>query len=209
MEQGSPEWMAARAGKLTASRIADALAKTKTGWGASRANLRAALVLERLTGQPSDSYTNAAMQWGTDTEPQARAAYEFYRDCDVEQVAFVGHPRIAMCGCSPDGYVGGDGLIEIKCPSQATHLETLLGAGIDGKYIKQMQWQMACTGRLWCDFASFDPRFPAGMQLHVRRVNRDDTMIADMEREAVAFLAEVEAALTQLGTLYGIREAAE
>lgn len=202
MEQGTQEWVSARLGKLTASRIADALAKTKSGWGASRANLITTLVLERLKGEASESYTNAAMQWGTDTEPQARSAYEFYRDIDVQEVGFIEHPTIAMSGCSPDGLVGDDGLVEIKCPSSATHLDTLRGDAIDGKYIKQMMWQMVCTGRKWCDFVSFDPRFPAEMQLHVTRVNRDNVMISELEREAKIFLSEVEQTLGELVALY-------
>lgn len=205
MEQRSPEWYAARLGKLTASRIAEALATTKTGWGASRANVRADLIVERLTGSPVDSYVNAAMQWGIDQEPAARAAYEFFRDCDVELVAFVDHPRIAMSGCSPDGYVGKDGLVEFKCPLTAQHIDALLGEPIPDKYRKQMQWQMACTGRKWCDYASFDPRMPATMQLHVQRVQRDDKLIAKLEEDAELFLREVE---TICRSLLGVAEAA-
>jgi putative phage-type endonuclease len=192
MEQRSPEWYAARLGKLTASRIAEALATTKSGWGASRANVRADLVCERLTGAPTDTYTNSAMQWGIDHEPAARAAYEFYRDCDVELVAFVDHPRIAMSGCSPDGYVGTEGLVEFKCPSTATHIETLLGESVQDKYRKQVLWQMACTGRKWADLVSFDPRMPAEMQLHVIRIDRDEKAIAKLEEDAELFLREVD-----------------
>jgi putative phage-type endonuclease len=208
IEQGSAEWHQQRIGKLTASRIADALARTKTGWGASRANLMAALVAERLTGVSQDSYTNGAMQWGIDTEPKAKAAYEFRNDIDIAPAGFVPHPLIAMSGASPDGYVGDDGLIEIKCPNIATHIETLLGAEIDGRYVKQMQWQMACTGRAWCDFASFDPRLPPEMQLHVRRVHRDDKLIAEMEVEASVFLEQVAARVERLQALYQQAEAA-
>lgn len=198
MEQRSPEWYAARLGKLTASRIAEALATTKTGWGASRANVRADLIVERLTGSPADNYVNAAMQWGIDQEPAARAAYEFFRDCDVELVAFVDHPRIAMSGCSPDGYIGKDGLVEFKCPLTAQHIDALLGEPIPDKYRKQMQWQMACAGRKWCDYASFDPRMPATMQLHVQRVVRDDKLIKKLEDEAELFLREVETICSSL-----------
>lgn len=208
IEQGTQEWLQQRLGKLTASRIADALARTKTGWGASRANLMAALVAERLTGVSQDSYTNGAMQWGIDTEPKAKAAYEFRNDIDIAPAGFVPHPRIAMSGASPDGYVGDDGLIEIKCPNIATHIETLLGAEIDGRYVKQMQWQMACTGRAWCDFASFDPRLPPEMQLHVRRVHRDDKLISEMEVEASVFLEQVAARVERLQALYQQAEAA-
>src|SRR5690606_15666900 len=144
-------------------------ARTKSGYGADRANYHAQLVTERLTGAVAESYTNAAMQWGTDTEPMAREAYSENALCVVEEVAFVHHPVIEMAGASPDGLIGDDGLVEIKCPNSATHIGTLTGNPIDRKYILQMQWQMACTERQWCDFASFDPRLPLEMQLHVQR----------------------------------------
>lgn len=170
--------------------------------GASRANYMADLIAERLTGVPAEGFTNAAMQWGTATEPQARENYEFYANAIVEQVGFVLHPRIGDTGASPDGLVGADGLIEIKCPNTATHIDTLLGAEVPGKYVTQMQWQMACTGRLWCDFVSFDPRMPAEMQMWVRRVARDDAIIADLEREVVAFLTELDVKVHRLRKAY-------
>ena len=200
--QGTDEWKAIRCGKVTASRVADVIAKTKTGWGASRANYMAELIAERLTGVPAEGFTNAAMQWGTATEPQARENYEFYSNSIVEQVGFVLHPRIGDTGASPDGLVGNEGLIEIKCPNTATHIDTLLGAEIASKYVTQMQWQMACTGRLWCDFVSFDPRMPAEMQMWVRRVPRDDAMIADLERDVVAFLTEMDVKVNRLRKAY-------
>lgn len=206
--QGSPEWLAARAGKVTASRMADMMARTKTGWGASRANYAAELVAERLTGTPAAKFTNDAMRWGTETEPQARAAYEFYKDASVEEVGFIDHPKIPMTGASPDGLVGADGLVELKCPNTATHIETLLGGSIPGKYAQQMQWQMACTGRAWCDFVSFDPRLPQSMSLFVRRLSRNDAEIADLESEVRKFLAEIDATVAKLTGLYGQREAA-
>ncbi len=208
-EQGSPEWFAARAGKVSASRIADLTAKTKTGWGASRANYAAELVAERLTGVKAEKYSNANMQWGTDTEPAARTMYEFMTDRPVTQVGLVLHPTIDMSCASPDGLVGDEGLIEIKCPNTATHIETLLGSEIDGKYMKQMQWQMACTGRVWCDFASFDPRMPADMQIRIQRVTRDARMIADIEREVIAFLSEVDATVAKLIATYRLQDASE
>jgi putative phage-type endonuclease len=208
MIQGSDEWFAARLGKLTASRIALALATTETGWGASRANVRAELVCERLTGLASKGYVNAEMQWGTDHEAEARDAYEFYRDVDVELVGFVDHPRIAMSGASPDGHIGTDGGLEIKCPNTATHIETLLGAPVDGRYVKQVQWQMACSGRKWTDFVSYDPRMPSEMQMHIQRIPRDDKMIAQMEADAELFLREVETTVAALLGKFGIREAA-
>lgn len=208
-EQNSAEWLAARCGSLGASSIADMVAKTRTGWGASRFNLAAKLVCERLTGTPQESYTNAAMQWGHDTEPQARAMYEFMRDVAVQQVGLVLHPSISKSHASPDGLVGDDGLIEIKCPNTATHIETLLSEDVEGKYVKQMQWQMACCGRAWCDFVSFDPRLPAEMQMFVQRVPRDDDFIAELEREARLFLAEIDKTIATLSDKYLSREAAE
>src|SRR5690606_6597640 len=142
----------ARLGRVTASRIADVTAATRNGWGASRANYKAELVAERLTGQPAQRFISGAMQHGIDTEPDAILAYEFFTDQTVEPVGFVDHPTIAMSGASPDGLIGDDGLVEVKCPNTATHLDTLLGGAIPDKYLKQMQWQMACTGRQWCDF---------------------------------------------------------
>lgn len=201
--QGTPEWHAARAGKVTASKIADMMAKTKTGWGASSANYLADLVAERLTGTVAEGFTNAAMQWGTEKEPEARAAYEFYRDASVEQLGFVLHPTIDYSGCSPDGLVSVDGMVEIKCPNTATHLETLLGATVPEKYIKQMQWQMRCCERQWCDFVSYDPRLPARMQLFVKRVHRDDAAISEIEHEVLIFLREVDAKVSALNKQYG------
>lgn len=205
--QGTPEWHEQRLGKATASKIADIVAKTKTGWGAGRANYRAQLIAERLTGRPAESFTNAAMQWGVEMEAEARIAYEAHILAPVEQVSFIDHPRIAMSGASPDGLVGDVGLVEIKCPNTSTHIDTLRGAPIADKYLKQMLWQMACTGRAWCDFASFDPRLPETMRLHVTRVHRDDAVIAELEAQVAEFLGEVEAAVTDLRNLYD-REAA-
>lgn len=200
--QGSPEWIAARAGKLTASRIADATAKTKNGFGASRANYAAELVAERLTGVPAEKFVSGPMIWGTEHEGAARALYEFMRDVTVAQVGLVLHPAINMAACSPDGLVGDEGLVEIKAPNTATHIETLLGAPIAEKYLKQMQFQMACAGRTWCDFVSFDPRLPTEMQIHVTRVKRDSDMIMALECEAAAFLAEVDATVSGLLAKY-------
>lgn len=203
-EQGSADWFVIRLGKVTASRVADVVAKTKTGYSASRANYAAQLIAERLTGKVEESYTNSAMQWGTEQEPDARLAYEFRTDFEVEQVAFVGHPTITMSGASPDGLVGADGLLEIKCPNTATHIETLRGQSIPGKYETQMLWQMACTGRQWCDFASYDPRLPETMRLFVRRLPRDDARIAELEAEVRSFLIEIDATVAELTRLYGL-----
>ena len=202
MEQGSPEWFEARRGKVTASRIADALAKTRSGWGASRANYMAQLVAERLTGRVEAGYTNAAMQHGNDTEPEARASYAFMVGDDVQEVGFIDHPRIKMSGASPDGLVGDVGMAEIKCPTTATHIETLLGAAIPQKYLYQMQWQMACCDRQWCDFVSYDPRMPIEMQLHIQRVDRDDELIAELEAGIQEFLAELDQKISALTKQY-------
>ena len=202
--QGSDAWKALRVGKITASRIADLMASTKSGPAASRANYMAEIVAETLTGQPAErGFTNAAMQWGTTTEPEARAAYAFFRDSDVEEIAFVVHPRIADAGCSPDGLVGTDGLLELKCPNTATHLETLLGGKVPDKYTKQMQFQMACTERAWCDFASYDPRLPERMRLFVARVERDNAMINDIESAVITFIEEARAKVARLKERYG------
>jgi len=200
--QGSPEWHALRLGKVTASRIADVCARTKTGWGASRKNYMAELVAERLTGNHAEGFTNAAMQWGTDMEPDARAAYQFHANIRVGQIGFVPHREIADSGASPDGLVGDEGLVEIKCPNTATHLETLLGAALPEKYFLQMQWQMACTDRQWCDFVSFDPRLPETMRLHVDRVKRDDAAIAAIEKDVVEFLTELRDTVSALRRRY-------
>ena len=200
--QGTPEWHALRLGKVTASRVADVIAKTKSGPSASRAKYAAELIAERLTGTTAERFTNAAMAWGTEQEPAARKTYEFYRDTDVEQVAFVLHPTIGDSGASPDGLVDVDGLVEIKCPETHTHIETLLGQAVPAKYVTQMQWQMACTGRAWCDFVSYDPRLPEPMRFFCKRVMRDEVTIAELEREVVAFLNEVRGTVTRLQRLY-------
>lgn len=201
MEQRSPEWFAARLGKVTASRVADLTAKTKTGYSTSRSNYLAELLCERLTGAAAESYVNAAMQWGTDKEPEALSLYEFEVDRAVEPVGFVDHPQIAMTGASPDGLVGADGLVEVKCPITATHLDTLLGGSVSGRYQTQIQWQLACTDRAWCDFVSYDPRVPAHLRLFVQRVQRSDTFIAELESEVRAFLAELDAKIEALNAL--------
>lgn len=192
-------WKLARVGCVTASRICDALAKTKTGWGTGRANYAAELVVERLTGGCGESgYINAAMQWGIDTEPHAIAAYEFRENVTVAPAAFVRHPAIEWAGASTDGFVGDDGLIEIKCPNTATHIETLLSQKPANKYITQMQWEMACTGRKWTDFVSFDPRLPERLRFFQQRVARDDAAISQLEKDVEVFLSEIEDTLKRL-----------
>lgn len=202
MDQRSAEWFAARVGKATASRIADVVARTKTGWGASRANYAAQLVAERLTGEPTEMFCSPAMQWGVDTEAEARAAYREHSLCDVVEVGFVDHPSIEMSGASPDGLIAADGMLEIKCPNTSTHIATLLEGKVPGKYVTQMQWQMACCGRAWCDFASYDPRLPEAMRLFVKRVDRDEALIAQLEKDVAEFLAEVAETVARLRNLY-------
>lgn len=189
-EQRTEEWFAERLGKVTASRIADVMMKPTT---AGYANYQAQLVCERLTGQPTETFTSAAMQHGTDTEPQARAMYELTCGVDVVEVGFIPHPTLAMSGASPDGLVDDDGLVEIKCPQPATHIKTLTGKSIDRKYLLQMQWQMACTGREWCDFVSFCPSFPADLQLFVKRIERDAEQVEEITAAVTQFLAGVDA----------------
>lgn len=198
--QGSQEWLQARCGSLGASSIHEAVARTRTGWGASRANVMARLVAERLTGIPQDTYQNAAMLHGIETEPEARDMYAFMRDVEVQQVGLIRHPEIEGTHASPDGIVPG-GLVEIKCPTTATHINHLLTEKIDGKYILQMQWQLRCAGGDFCDFVSFDPRMPADLQLWVKRVERDDKQIAELEEMVREFLAELDEKVKRLEAL--------
>ena len=191
IEQGTDAWHQLRLGKVTASRVADIMAKTKTGVSASRGNYLIELALQRVTGTIEPMYTNEAMAWGTATEPQARVAYEVKTSNFVDQIAFVEHDIIEWFGCSPDGLVGKDGLIEIKCPNSATHWATIKDGKPPNKYVIQMQTQMACTGRKWCDFVSFDPRMPERSQLFICRVERDQKMIDEIETEVMQFLIEV------------------
>lgn len=167
-------------------------------WGASRGAYMAELIVERLTGTTQESYINLAMQWGIDTEAEARAFYELAANVVVRQVPFIDHPRIPNSGASPDGLVGAHGMVEIKCPNTSTHIDTLLGASVDGGYYKQMQWQMACAEREWCDFVSFDPRMPAKMQAKIIRVQRNDDAITELEAEVLTFIAEMEDKIERL-----------
>lgn len=203
MEQRSEEWFAARRGKVTASRVADVMAKTKTGYSISRKNYLAHLVMERLTNTIPETFTNAAMQWGIEYEPQARAMYEFTSENKVIEVGFVDHPTIPNSGASPDGLIGDDGLLEIKCPTSPVHMEYMLNENTPQKYMLQMQWQMACTGRAWCDFVSFDPRFSGDLQIFTMRVHRNQETIDEMEAEVIKFLEEVEMMHNKLTTKIG------
>lgn len=209
IEQGTPEWHAMRCGKVTASRIADVLREGRSGKpSASRARYMGEIVTERLTGVSTESFRSADMQWGTDTEEQARDAYAFAHGFTLQKIAFVDHPTIEMCGASPDGLINDDGLAEFKCPASHTHIETLLTDKVSGDYIKQMQWQMACTGRQWCDFVSFDPRMPVEMSLYRKRIDRDETQIAQMEEAVSNFLSEAAEMVRDLERKYRMEAAA-
>lgn len=198
IEQRSEDWFAARLGKVTASRVADVIAKTKTGYSTSRDNYMAQLVCERLTGKKGESFSNSSMQWGTETEPLARAAYEAAKLEIVQEVGLIDHPFLPMCAASPDGLISDDGMLEIKCPNTSTHFDTLLAGKMPSKHIPQVQWQMACANRLWVDFVSFDPRAPEGLQLFVTRVERDDKYILELEAEVNKFLEELETKIEKL-----------
>ncbi|MCR9179654.1 MAG: YqaJ viral recombinase family protein [Erythrobacteraceae bacterium] len=197
-DQGSPAWHEARLGCVTASRIADVVARTKSGYGAARQTYMRQLLAERLTGMASEVYINAAMRWGTDMEPHAVAAYEEASGVVTELVGFLSHPAIAYAGASPDRLVGHEGLLEVKCPASTTHIDTLLSGEVPERYMLQMQWQMACSGRAWCDFVSFDPRLPQAYASFITRVSRDDKCIARLEDETRAFLEEIEQRLDEL-----------
>lgn len=203
MKQGSDDWFAARLGRVGASRVADIIAKTKSGPSASRQAYAVQLALERITGRREESYTSAAMQRGTELEAEARATYEMRTGVLVAEVGFVPHRIVEMSGASPDGLIGSDGLLEIKCPDSKQHLEYLQLATSPAKYRPQVQWQLACTGRQWCDFVSYDPRFPERLRLHVVRVRRDDEYIAEIELEIVKFLGDVEDIVNQINDMKG------
>ena len=197
VKQGSEAWLKIRLGKVTASRVSDVMAKLKTGgYGASRDDYMAQLICERLTGEVAESFTNASMAWGTETEPMARAHYEMVNSVLVDQVGFISHPDIQMAGASPDGIVG-NGIIEIKCPNTSTHIDTLLNKKVPAKYIKQIQFQLRCTGKAWCDFVSFDPRLK-GLEMFTKRVERDEKLISEMDAEVVKFLADLDKKLELL-----------
>tara|TARA_B110000503_G_C7159487_1_gene418950 strand:- start:1568 stop:2200 length:633 start_codon:yes stop_codon:yes gene_type:complete len=198
IEQRTDEWFLQRLGKVTASRVGDVLAKTKSGYSASRDNYMAQLVVERISKVQTEFFTNSAMQWGIDQEEFARAAYESAKNVIVDEAGFAYHPRLGNAGASPDGYVGDYGLVEIKCPNTSTMIDTLLTENVPQKYFSQMQFQMACTKRDWCDYIVFDSRMPKNAQLFIKRIGRDDDFIEKMEREVEIFLVEVENKVNQI-----------
>jgi putative phage-type endonuclease len=193
--QGTAEWLSERAGRVTASALANVLMKKDA---AGYQNYLAQLVCERLTGQPTETFKSAAMEHGNETEPQARAFYELETGLTVAECGFVAHPSISWTGASPDGIVGSDGLVEIKCPQPAKHMKNLMGGAIDRGYTLQMQWQMECTERKWCDFVSFNPSFPEHLKISVRRVEADTKLQGEIRAAVVAFLADVDAKLEAL-----------
>lgn len=194
-EQGSPEWLAERAGRVTASALSNVMmAKTTAGYQ----NYLAQLICERLTGQPVETFKSAAMEYGTETEPQARAFYELETGLTVTECGFVPHPSLEWSGASPDGLIGDDGLVEIKCPQPAKHIKNLMGGTIDKAYSLQMAWQMECTGREWCDFVSFNPSFPDHLQLQITRVERDAELVEEIKAAVTAFLADLDGKLRAL-----------
>jgi len=204
IEQRTEEWFQQRLGKVTASRISDVIAKTKTGVSTSRQNYLIQLVSERITGKKGDSFVNQAMLDGIERESVARELYMRTRGVSVTEVGFFDHPIIKNSGASPDGAVNAEeegkyaGLIEIKCPIETTHTNTLMSKSVPSKYIPQMQWQLACTGAKWVDFVSYNPNFPEELQLFVARVDRDDTYIGELEAEVIKFLEEVEQTIIKL-----------
>lgn len=203
MEQRSQEWYDARLGKVGASSVADATAQGKTGEASVRKNLRAKLIAERLTGQREESYTSAAIQHGVDYEPIARALYEVKQGIEVTEMGWIPHPTIQNTGASPDGLVGEDGLIEIKCPNTSTHIETMLRGKEPSEYRRQMLWQMECTGRKWCDFVSYDPRLPPEMQLFIVRFHRDEKAIEELRDGVILFLKELDEVIAKLKEISG------
>ena len=195
-------FLQARCGSVGASDAPNIIRRTKTGYGASRANLMAVKVVERLTGLPAETYQSAAMAQGLEREPRAREAYAFLHDIEVERTDPIRHPLIKGAHASPDGLVGSRGLVEIKCPQPAAHLETLLSEKIDRDYFVQIQWQLTVTGRSWCDYISWCPDFPEAMQFWEQRVDRDMPLIVELEGEVRTFLAELEEKVTALDARY-------
>ncbi len=196
--QRTHSWHQARLGCVTASRIADVTARTKSGYGAARQTYVRQLLAERISGMPTETIASPAMRWGTQVEPFAVAAYEELTQTETLTASFIRHPDLEFTGASPDRLIAEDGLLEVKCPTTPKHIDTLLSGHIAERYVLQMQWQMACTGRSWCDFVSFDPRVPPDYQCFVTRVERDDEVIAWLEAEAASFLLEVEHRLDAL-----------
>lgn len=199
LEQGSAEWLQMRTGCVTGSRMADVMAKLKRkdGEAQCRQDYKAEIVCEILTGRATEHFVSSAMEWGAENEIFARNAYEV-AVADIETVGFALHSTIQRFGASPDGLVGTDGLVEFKCPNTATHIEYIISGVVPPEYHWQMLAEMACAERQWCDFVSYDPRMPKKLQLFVRRFERDESRIAEMEAEVVKFIGEAEELISQL-----------
>lgn len=192
--QGTPEWRAARCGRVTASKAADVLATIQKGEAAARRDYRTQLIVERLTGSPADDgFVSADMLRGSELEPEARRAYEAATGELVDACGFFAWDDL-MVGASPDGLVGADGCIELKVPKSATHLSYIKAGVVPTNYLPQIACQLWVTGRAWCDFASYDPRFPDGLRLFVARVTAEQLKadIEHLESKVRAFLEEVD-----------------
>lgn len=193
---GDPEWYFERIGCVTSSRIADVVAKRKRGDGelACRKNLKTQMIAEMLTGDTTNHFVSSAMQWGIDHETQARMEYERRTGATVIPVGLIHHPGLERCRATPDGWIKPNGLLEIKCPESWTHTEYLIDGVVPAQYIPQMMWQMACGGPEieFVDFSSFDPRVKKeDAQMFIRRLDRDERAIGEMEDAAVQFLEEL------------------
>lgn len=193
--QGTDEWLQARAGKITASRIADVLMKPTT---AGYQNYRSQLICERLTGRPVDTFKSAAMQRGNDIEPQARAMFTMNTGLAVEETGFVDHPTIPNAGASPDGLIGDDGLVEIKCPLMTEHIRMLTGGKPKHVYACQMDWQMECTGRKWVRFVNFHPEFPDDLQMHIIEIERNEERLEQLREAVAAFEKDIMETMAKL-----------
>ncbi len=202
--QDTEQWRLDRCGSVGASEIADATRRLKSGsWAASRASLMARKAAERLTGRPVRTFQSQAMLEGIQKEPMARAAYELKTGLAVTETGVIKHPTIPGTHASPDGLVGHDGVVEIKCPEHAAHLEMLIKRSIDPDYYIQIQWQMSCAERFWADFVSYHPDFPLSMQLYIQRINWDEGLITELQLGIRAFLEELETKVKDLLLQYG------
>ena len=192
IEQRTEEWFQQRLGKVTASRISDVMTKTKSGaYGASRKNYMMQLLCERLTGGKQDDFQNAAMLRGIELEPFARISYEALTGRIVKEAEFIIHPTIQDLGASPDGLVDDCGMVEIKCPNTAQHVEFIRTGKVDSKYEWQMRAQMACADRDWNDYVTYDDRMPEHLQTGIRRILRDEKKEDEMLCEVKLFLEEL------------------
>jgi hypothetical protein len=205
MLQGTDEWRQARCGSVGASDAPRVVRRIKSGgYSADRESLLWEKVIERVTGVPFEIPKSFAMNQGTEREPDGRLTYSIIKGVEVLEVGIVPHPTIKGAHCSPDGFVGAKGLVELKCPEKKAHGELLINETISNDYLVQMMWQLGCTARDWCDFVSFNPDFPRAMQLFVKRVPRDQTLIAELEREISTFIKEVDRKVEQLARRYAM-----